>query len=204
MRRAVTVPVEDRNCSTNRLAYKSMADFERIAKPQLQPLMDAISGYSGDQVIQLKDSRDVNQNTTYNTLISQLQVAENQLNSYIQCIQKDILQRNDFSSRLYNLQQEVEVARKTAAQRKETASEAKERVSDVTNPYTKTTWWETWFPLGRPIQKDNVPVLLSVSIFMLVFSLGIFLRFAGMELKLTSVEAITNSFTKSVNSRKYP
>lgn len=204
MRRAVTVPEQDRNCSTNRLAYKTMADFDRIAKPQLQPFIDAISSYSGDQVIQMKDSRDVNQNATYNTLFSQLQVAENQLNSYIQCIQKDILQRNDFSSRLYNLQQEVEVARKASQQRKETAAEAKERVSDVTNPYTKTTWWESWFPLGRPIEKDNVPVLLSVSIFMLVFSLGIFLRMAGMELKLTSVESVTNSLTKNLNPRKYP
>jgi hypothetical protein len=181
-----------------------MADFERVGQPLIKPFIDAISGYSGDQVIQLKESRDGNQNMTYSTLLSQLQVAENTVASYIRCIQKDIVQRNDISSRLYTLQQEVEDARKVASERKQTLEEAKERSTEVQNPYNNTTWWETWFPLGRPIRKDNVPVLLSVSILMLVFSLGIFLRFAGLELQLVSLSSAANSFISKVNSTKYP
>ncbi len=204
MRRSVKAPEQDRGCDTNRLGYKSMADFERVGKPLIKPYLDEIGGYSGDQVIQLKESRDGNQNITYNTLLNRLQTAENIVASYIRCIQKDIVQRNDVSSRLYTLQQEVEEARKTAAQRKETLAEAKERASEVQNPYSNTTWWETWFPLGRPIQKDNIPVLLSVSILMLVFSLGIFLRFAGLELQLAPIGTTANSFIRKVNSSKYP
>lgn len=181
-----------------------MADFERVGKPLIKPFVDAISGYSGDEVIRLKDSRDANENVTYQTLLNQLQLAEANISSYIRCIQKDIIQRNDTSSKLYSLQQEVEEARKIAAQRKQTLAEAKERSTEVENPYNNTTWWQSWFPLGRPIQKENVPVLLSVSILMLVFSLGIFLRFAGYELQLASLASTTNSFLTKVNSSKYP
>jgi hypothetical protein len=204
MRRVTPIPEQDRNCNINRLSYKSMASFETNAKPRIQPLVDAIGGYSGDQVMNLKNSRDVNENATYNTLISQLQVSENTVSSMINCIQKDILQRNDFTSRLYTLQQEVEEARKQAANRKQTLAEAKERSAEIQNPYNNTTYWESWFPLGRPIQKENVPVLLSVSILMLVFSLGIFLRFAGQDLQFVSLTSSANSFLKNVTPRKYP
>lgn len=181
-----------------------MADFERIGKPLLGQFMDEISGYSGDQVIQLKESRDGTDTMTYMNLLNQLQLAENTVSSYIRCIQKDIVQRNDVSSRLYTLQQEVEEARQVAAQRKQTLEEARERSSEVQHPYANTTWWQSYFPLGRPIRKDNVPVLLSVSILMLVFSLGIFLRFAGLELQFVSLVSATNSFITKVNSTKYP
>lgn len=204
MRRATTIPTEDSSCAAYRLNYRSTADYERFAKQDIGQYVTAVSSYTGDQVMQLKNSRVPTENATYTTLLAQLQIAENSLNSYISCIQKDILQRNDYSSRIYNLQQEVEQARKRTQQLKETASEAKERSQDVQNPYNKTTWWETWFPLGRPIQKENVPVLLSVSILMLVFSLGIFLRFAGLELQIASISASVNSFAKNLNSRKYP
>ena len=206
MRRSVRAPEENRagDCDTYRLGYKTMADFERVAKPQIQPFLNAISGKTGDEMMRLKDSRDGNENVQYLTLLSQLSSVEANLSSHIRCIQKDILQRNDISSRLYTLQQEVEEARKTAAQRKETLAEAKERSSEIQNPYNNTTWWESWFPLGRPIRKENVPVLLSVSILMLVFSLGIFLRFAGLELQLASLASTTNSFITKVNSSKYP
>jgi hypothetical protein len=204
MRRVTTVPEQDRNCNDIRMSYNSLQAYESTGKPSILPSITAIGSYSGDQVINFKNSRDGNETTLYNTLISRLQVAETQTNRFLKCLQTDILQRNDYTSRLYTLQQEVEEARKTAEERKQTASEAKERVSDVQDPYSKTTWWETWFPLGRPIQKENVPVLLSVSILMLVFSLGIFLRFAGQDLKFVPFSAVTNTLRTNLNPSKYP
>ena len=204
MRRVTSVPEQDRNCNDIRMNYRSIAAFESNGKSVIQPLITSISSYSGDQVISYKNSQNGNDTVLYNTLIGQLGIAETQVNRYLKCIQSDILQRSDYASRLYSLQQEVEEARKTLEERKQTASEAKERVSDVQDPYSKTTWWETWFPLGRPIQKENVPVLLSVSILMLVFSLGIFLRFAGQEIKFVPFSAMTNTLRTNLNPSKYP
>jgi hypothetical protein len=201
MRRAATVPTQDASCSTYRLNYKSMQDFERSAKGALQSYLNTIRGYTGSRIEQLKASNVVVDTNLYNTALEQLQLAENNAQGYIKCINSDIIQRNDYSSRIYSIQQEIEALRKELQAKKEIVSEAKERSSDLEHPYNKTTWWETWFPLGRPIQKENVPVLLSVSILMLIFSLGIFLRFAGKELRFESIGTSTNSFLKNMNRR---
>ncbi len=203
MRRATTIPSQDQTCSTKRLAYKSMADFERIGKPDIQSKLDTISGYTGAQIEALMSSTDGAKKTEYYGLLSKLQVLENDLDAYINCINNDIIQRNDYSSRLYTLQQEIESTRKEVQDKKQIANDARERSDQIENPYNKTTWWESWFPLGRPIRKENVPVLISISILMLVFSLGIFLRFAGKELRFESITNSTNSLLKNINSRKY-
>ena len=204
MRRSAPVPAQDLNCNDKRLNYKSMADFQRFLKGQIQGYLDNISGYTGDQIQVLKNSQKPEENARFFSAVDSLQLAENILNAHIQCINKDIIQRNDYASKLYTLQQEIETKRKETEEKKGIVREAKERSSDLENPYNKTTWWESWFPLGRPIQKESVPVLISVSILMLVFSLGIFLRFAGMELKFQSIQETANSIFTKVNSRKYP
>ena len=200
MRRSVVLPEVNKNCINERANYKSMADYERTLKNELGTYFSRFEHVNGDDLISLKE----NDNAIYNIVFSNLQMAENNLNKYISCIHSDLIQRNTESSKLYNLQQEIEELRKEAAEKKGIAKESTERAGDLENPYNKTTWYETWFPLGRPIQKENVPVLLSVSILMLVVSLGIFLRFAGMELRLDSLQSSTNSLLKNISSRKYP
>lgn len=203
MRRAATVPTPDPGCSARRSGYSTIANFESSLKPILTGYINAIAGYTGDQVIGLRDSRDVTQNATYRTALSNLQLAESNLSATIVCLNKDILQRNTEASKIYTLQQEIEEKRKEAELKKQGLDEAKERSSLLENPYSKTTWWEAWFPLGRPIRKENVPVLLSISILMLVLSLGMFLKLAGFELRLEPIVQSSNSFLRNLNSRKY-
>lgn len=203
MRRVTPLPAQDATCTDKRLNYKSKADFERFLKGQIQGYLDTISGYTGAQIEELKNSKDAAKNSLYLNALTNLQLAENNLNSHIQCLNKDILQRNEYSSRMYSIQQEIEGLRKEVKNKKETVDEAKERAKQLENPYSNTTWNETWFPLGRPIQKENVPVLLATSILMLVFSLGIFLRFAGLEVRIDSLRTNTNSFMRNI-AGKYP
>ncbi len=203
MKRVTPVPSQDLGCATARRDYKSTADYERFLKGNIQQRVDVIGGYTGSQIELLKNSRDPQQSQAYLNAINNLQLAENLLAQNISCINKDLLQRNEYSSRIYTLQQEIEALRKEAQDKKEIVSEAKDRASTLENPYNKTTKYELWFPLGRPIRKENVPVLLSVSILMLVFSIGIFLRIAGLELRLDSIQSASNSIFKSVNPAKY-
>ena len=203
MRRATSVPTPSTDCATARSNYSSQANYERFLKGQLQGYVDTLNGFTGDQIQRLKDSRNSADTLLYNQALEALQLAESNLSSTIRCIQRDILQRNEASSKMYTLQQEIENLRKELKEKQETVSEAKERSETLRNPYTKTTWWELWFPLGRPMKKENVPVLLSISIFMLIFSLGIFVKFAGFELRFESVQTSVNSYLNPTNARKY-
>ncbi len=203
MRRATSPPRPSTNCATARSNYSSQANYERFLKGQLQGYVDTLNGFTGDQIQRLKDSRNSTDTVLYNEALDTLQLAETNLSSTIRCIQEDILQRNEVSSKIYTLQQDIENLRKELKEKQEIVSEAKERSETLRDPYTKTTWWELWFPLGRPMKKESVPVLLSVSIFMLVFSLGIFLRFAGFDLKLEAIQTTVNSYGNPASARKY-
>jgi hypothetical protein len=208
MRRAVQVPPQDTTCNDVRPNYATMQAFtafkEANGPNDVPTLLNRFRNITGNNLMEFFNSTDPNIKNNYFTSLGDLQIVENNLNKHIQCLNKDIIQRNDYTSKIYTLQQELESVRKEAQEKKQISKDAQERASQLENPYSKTTWWETWFPLGRPIQKDNVPVLLSVSIVMLVVSLGIFLRFAGLELRIDSIQTTTNSFLKNIQPRKYP
>ena len=205
MRRVVAVPPQsqDRTCVLIRPNYQTTLAFNSSVKAMLQGYLDKLSG-SGEAFLQAKNSNDPVQTASAADKLDALLKAESNIGAYLRCLNKDIIQRNDYSSKLYTLQQDLEGKRKDVQDKQQIAKDAQERASQLEQPYNNTTWYESWFPLGRPLQKEMVPVLLSTSILMLVFSLGIFLRFAGKELRFESVTNSANSLLKNLNSRKYP
>lgn len=202
MRRASSPPALDRACSGLRQFYSSVSSFNSNYKPfTLQSDVDEVMAISGTQIDAYKRSGQAADSLAYDTAMAALERAETNLNAMIRCVQKDMMQRNSESSKLYTLQQELEELRKEAKDKKEIAATAKERSNLLENPYSKTTRYEPWFPLGRPLRKESVPVLLAVSILMLVFATGIFLRLGGIELRFESIQSTLNLGVKRFNSR---
>lgn len=114
-----------------------------------------------------------------------LTVFEDRVKAFLKCVQNDIIAQQRYSGKIYNLQSEVRDKQKSVNEMEKTAQEAKERAKFLEDPYAKTTRWESWFPLGRPLQKESLPVLLSIALLFCVLSLGMFLRLAQIELKLS-------------------
>lgn len=136
--------------------------------------------------------------------VNDLTVLNNKIDMWKGCIHRDWVKKTEISSQIYDAQQDVKQARRDTASQKQAAEEAKERASALENPYSKTTYWETWFPLGRPMRKENVPVLMGIAIFFLVFALGLFLRLSAIELQFVPIgtnvmrsnTALTNLFSR--------
>ena len=105
-----------------------------------------------------------------------LQMVEANVQNIMKCLQSDIIERQCHAGKVYSIQEEIQTAKKQAEETAQLAKDAKERADLLREPYSKTTRWELWFPIGRPLQKESVPVLLSVAILLLVLSLGMFLR----------------------------
>lgn len=133
--------------------------------------------------------------------LTNLQTLESTANTMMKCIQSEINDRNAESSTLYTLQSNVATARKTLEDKKSIIDQAKERSSTLENPYEKTTVWEGWFPLGRPLKLESVPVLWSIAIFLLVISLGLFLRLSSIEFNLVLPVFKLRDFTGSLFSK---
>jgi hypothetical protein len=202
MRRSSATPTLDTGCNWLRQYYRTKQAYDDVYGPNtIQPDVDAVLAINGSQIDIYKRSNQASDTMAYDNAMIALERAETNLNAMIKCIQKDMMQRNSESSKLYTLQQELEELRKEAKDKKEIAATAKERSNLLDKPYSKTTWYEPWFPLGRPLRKESVPVLLAVSILMLVFATGIFLRLAGIELRFESIQSSLNLGMRRFNSR---
>lgn len=147
-------------------------------------LVNTLEKYNSLKTQHLDTSKLGNFQASTSPNVGMLQVMENDVNTVRKCIQSEIIQRQEYVSQIYNLQKTLGDKKDEAKNRITIAKEAKERAAFLENPYDKTTVWEGWFPLGRPLQESSVPVLLTLAIFFLVLSLGMFLRLASIEFRL--------------------
>jgi hypothetical protein len=166
MRRATASISPPANCIGLRDSYSSLESFNQYKAQNLDT--STLGTYTNATA----------QNVTA------LQIMENNVNNIMLCIQKELIQRQDYTSQIYTLQQTLEKKKQDAKKKAGIAKEARERAELVTNPYEKTTVWESWFPLGRPLQPNSVPVLLSFAILFLTLSLGMFLHLAAVDFEL--------------------
>jgi hypothetical protein len=188
MRRVQTRPAlpGGQTCVGLRPQYKSMEDFLTYKNANLNT--DQLATYVGGILASdLQNTGTPEQQAAAQVRVNQnlgtLRVLEQRTADMLKCVQQDIIQKQTYSGKIYNLQMEIEDKQKEVAAMETTAKEAQERSELLDKPYSKTTRWESWFPLGRPLKTESLPVLLSFALLFLTLSLGMFLRLTGLELR---------------------
>ncbi len=195
MKRVTTTPSlpGGASCTALRPNYRTMEDFLKYKDSDLNTneLAIYVSGTlasdlqpSSEPEAQAAASQRLNEN------LGKLQIFEQKMATMAKCVQQDIIQKQTYSGKIYDLQSEIEEAQKTVNEMETTSKEAKERADLLDQPYSKTTRWEPWFPLGRPLQQTSLPVLLSFAILFLVLSLGMFLHLLSIQFKLEWFESM--------------
>jgi hypothetical protein len=190
MRAPVTPPKlsETVECIKFRELYSSNESYQqyRERNPDLFDI-DSLSAYiNGGGLDADLQKNDAQAQANVRKNFDKLQMKENDINQIIKCITGDISIIQEQGGKIYTLEQTLSEKTKEANMKEEVAKDAKERAKLLETPYNKTSVWEAWFPLGRPLQKESVPVLLGISIFFLVISLFMFLRLASIELHFTA------------------
>lgn len=187
MRAPPFIPNESGSCSFYRKNYSSLENYNNFKETQdifnTTELSTYINGGSLNTDLRINDGPAQKRVTE---ALDDLRKKETLMTDYTRCISSDINQKQDISSEIYTIQKTLDKKREEAKDKEEIAAQAKERATLLEKPYNKTTVWEAWFPLGRPLKKESVPVLLGLSIFFLVLSLGLFLRLASIELHFTA------------------
>jgi hypothetical protein len=118
--------------------------------------------------------------------MNELKTLERDVQSVLGCLQKEIVQRENISSDIYDLHQQMKEKNKQVITKDINVKSSKERAALLRDPYSETTVWESWFPLGRPLEKSSVPVLWTMALIFLVVSLGLFLYMAGFQLEVVN------------------
>jgi hypothetical protein len=135
--------------------------------------------------------------------MNDLKNLETDVQSVLKCLQEEIVQRENISSDIYDLQQKAKEKKEQVITKDINVRSSKERAALLRDPYAETTVWESWFPLGRPLEKSSVPVLWTMALIFLVVSLGLFLYMAGFQLEVEFIkkasEGVSNIFNKPRN-----
>ncbi len=198
MRRVRPTPTDTSNCSSLRPNYQTMERFLQYKESSPLNTTDLEFYVGGLLEMDLQNQGTPQEQAAaqarLNDNLGKLRLAEQTVLNMTKCVQQDILSKQNYSGQIYSLQQEIEQKQEEVDSLEQTAKEAKERAQLLENPYTKTTVWESWFPLGRPLEKTSLPVLLSVALLLLVLSLGMFLRLANIELKLHLFEGSSSGY----------
>jgi hypothetical protein len=168
-------PQPPSTCARIRRNYLTELKFREYKEANLN--IDELGNYvSGGNLASDLGSKKTDAEQRLQTNFTILQMAEANVQNIMKCLQSDIIERQCHAGKVYSIQEEIQTAKKEADETAQVAKDAKERADLLREPYSKTTRWELWFPIGRPLQKESVPVLLSVAILLLVLSLGMFLR----------------------------
>jgi hypothetical protein len=128
-----------------------------------------------------------------------LKALETEVQSVLNCLQKEIIQRENISSDIYDLQQKAKEKKEQVKTKDINVRSSKERAAVLRDPYAETTVWESWFPLGRPLEKSSVPVLWTMALIFLLVSLALFLYMAGFGLEImgSAKDSLTSMFKKT-------
>jgi hypothetical protein len=131
--------------------------------------------------------------------MNDLKNLETDVQSVLKCLQEEIVQRENISSDIYDLQQKAKEKKEQVETKDINVRSSKERAALLRDPYAETTVWESWFPLGRPLEKSSVPVLWTMALIFLIVSLGLFLYMAGFQLEVEIIKKAGEGFSSMFN-----
>jgi hypothetical protein len=61
---------------------------------------------------------------------------------------------------------------------------AKDRAASLQNINSKVSFYQSWFPLSKPLKQSSLPVLIGLTLFMFILLFGYLLALMGIEIKL--------------------
>lgn len=126
--------------------------------------------------------------------------------TYIDTIQNSVIPSITFAASC--LSESLQVDNKGLKEAQAQLDESKERYESIKNPETNVSYYEGWFPIVRPMSEGALFGLFGAAIFMLLLSIFIFLRLAGVVINIQIPEIILpeflmNIFTLPPNSQYY-
>ena len=86
----------------------------------------------------------------------------------------------------------------------ENISIAKDRVGYIRNPEENVSNYESWFPIDRPMHTSSLIIILSISLFLLIFCLLLLSSFLGIDIMIyrrPSIESYRSNILYKIYSQ---
>lgn len=105
----------------------------------------------------------------------------NDVNSHIACIQQQTDSLRTATTATSDLMGERMAVEQAIRDRTKDIEVAKLRAQQIREPGTVRSYYDSWFPLRRPLKSATIPALIFCAIFMFVLATLMLLSFAGIE-----------------------
>jgi hypothetical protein len=135
----------------------------------------------------------VDENSFFNWLNSDNKTCPTPENVFQQLIE-NIGTNTNLSTDIYNSEVEIASLTKVLDARKLDVEVAKDRATMAQRPEMTASYYDSWFPIGRPLKRSSVPILIGFATFFLTMGFFTLLELFG----------ITNAFSVYVPFEKTP
>lgn len=134
-------------------------------------------------------TNDLNTLSSKNTLtpaeLTQLSALETDIFNTIDCARAKISSIRASPTNVSNLQEQIVAIQKELDLKQSQYDVAKERALSISHPEEKTSDYEGWFPLGRPMRSSSLFILIGFSIFFTLFFFGLLMSLLGFQIQMS-------------------
>jgi hypothetical protein len=117
---------------------------------------------------------------TSTTTESRIGELDSEVSNTIACLQTKIVAARSTSSNVATLYQQYSALQADYQAKTDALKISQDRVKLLTHPEQKTTVYESWFPLHRPLQTSSFLVLIVTSLFFFSVFVGLLARQMGI------------------------
>ena len=117
---------------------------------------------------------------TSTTAESSIGELDSEVSNTIACLQTKIVAARSSSSNIATLYQQYSTLQADYQAKTDALKISQDRVKLLTHPEQKTTVYESWFPLHRPLQTSSFLVLIVTSLFFFSVFVGLLARQMGI------------------------
>jgi hypothetical protein len=100
------------------------------------------------------------------------------------CIQEKVSSIGGITNQIQKAQEDILRLNREIIEAEADVAVARDRVAYIRNPEENTSFYESWFPIDRPMQHTSVPYFMGVTVFLTVFSLLVLLSLLGVNINV--------------------
>ena len=116
--------------------------------------------------------------------------ASNEVFDTAACIQEQLSRLGSTTNHIQTAQQDILRLNNEITDAEADVAIARDRVAYIRHPEEHTSYYESWFPINRPMQRENVSYFIGVTVFLLVFSLLVGLSLIGVNVNVAMNPAL--------------
>ena len=115
---------------------------------------------------------------------SALNEASQDIFNLVACLNEKLKDVGQTTNDIQDAQSSILELNKEIREAEEHVKIAKDRVAYIRNPDQHTSYYESWFPMGRPMQPDSIPIFIAVDTFLFIFIILILSSYFGLNISL--------------------